>query len=206
MKSLPLSNEVKYSQDDKTEIANQLAICLATQRTYGKQAADLAPVVRAFLDDLKEFPANKIAEAIAKWRKTSPEFPTPADIIALLKPPVKFDRSVYVTLNKRIGELSRQELAYVRAYENNILQTITLPEERKEKVAPARPATPIVKDITPEETAALIAEFNRAVANKPPQTIEEMEKEFYASETNMPQPDKTSHDDKIAVDIVQPSL
>lgn len=200
------STEASYSQDDKAAIAAQLASCLATQRTYGKQAADITAVAKIFLEDLKEFSGYNVAQAIARWRKTSPEFPTPADIINLLNPKPQFDRAVYTALNKRRADLApySKELAYLEAYEKHILDKIQLTKKEESKpIIKARPANSDIPELTKQEVADLIAEFNQKVVNKPQQTIEEMEREFLASETELPQPQNNSQSAYKDFDIMQ---
>ena len=163
---------MKYSPTEKGDIIAQLGACLAVQRTYGKQAADIQVVAKIFIDDLKDFSANEVVEAISKWRKTSPEFPTPADIINLLNPKPTFDKSVYLSLIKRKGEVHRysKEYDYIKAYEKNEVEKYALPQATirnpsttdKPKVAPI--TTPA---LDPIEVEALLAEFNAPKEDKP---------------------------------------
>lgn len=110
-----------YNQEQKSLVAAQLGACLAVQRTYGKQASDIQVVAKIFLADLSDYPAEKVAGALEKWRKTSPEFPTPADIIAILDNKPKMSADVYRTMLKRFKDSGYNEFTeagrYVKAYE-----------------------------------------------------------------------------------------
>lgn len=175
---------MSYSPDEKANITAQLGACLAVQRTYGKQASDITTVSKIFFEDLKEFSGKDVAQAIAKWRKTSPEFPTPADIFAILDPTPKLDRATYISLNKRKSSLSdnSQEMRYIRAYERQELKKVEtdwdrLDWEEKNRIrlksagifdtTTNKPATPLQKEISPEEKAALLSEWNARNEQKP---------------------------------------
>ena len=76
------------------------------------------------MDVLKDYDAHKVVEAIRTWLKTSPEFPTPADILVIVDPLVKLDKSVYVNLCKRRDSgdyLLKKEKDYIRFYEGKVV-------------------------------------------------------------------------------------
>lgn len=172
---------MKYSPTEKGDIIAQLGACLAVQRTYGKQAADIQVVAKIFIDDLKDYSANEVVNAISKWRKSSPEFPTPADIIKLLDPAPKFDKSVYISLNKRRGDFTQYswEYDYLKAYEANEIKKFsdTQPPKmtwqernemnRKRAGLTDEPLRAPATVLSPEEVKQLIEEFNAPKKDKP---------------------------------------
>lgn len=112
---------MKFNEEEKSAIAIQLSACLAVQRTYGKQASDLGAVVKIFLSDLNEYASPQIAEALEIWRTKSPEFPTPADIIAILDDKPKMSVDIYRTMLKKYKDSGYNEYSeagiYVKNYE-----------------------------------------------------------------------------------------
>lgn len=102
----------------------QLTACAAVQRTYGKQADDIKAVAKIFLADLAGYSAQQISDAMQKWRKQAQEFPTPADIIALLDKKPKLDGNVYGELlnkQKRGEIIGFSESEYMRKYKQAVL-------------------------------------------------------------------------------------
>ena len=117
-------SEANYSPSDQGEIVVQLGACLAVQRTYGKQAADIKAVAKIFMEDLKKYPAGKVVQAIREWRLESPEFPTPSDISKLIRQmptdSAVVDKNRYTSLKVKLssgGWLNPQELGFMKTYE-----------------------------------------------------------------------------------------
>jgi hypothetical protein len=106
-------------------ISLELANSLIAQRTYGKQGGDIAVLADIFLTDLQGYEPDKVLQAIRQWRRTSPEFPTPADIEAILNPKPKFDSFLYQRLLKKSqtsGEfMMPSEWEYIKKYEKHKL-------------------------------------------------------------------------------------
>lgn len=111
----------KFSSQDKKEVNTALAIALACQRTYGKQGQDLELLCGIFLEVLKAYKADQITRAFDKWLRTSPEFPTPADIISILEAKPKMSDAVYRQMLKKYKDSGYNEYTeagrYVLAYE-----------------------------------------------------------------------------------------
>lgn len=119
-------SENKFTSLDVLALSAELGASLVSQRTYGKQGEDIKVLTKVFLEDLKAYEPVKVMQAIKQWRMISPEFPTPADINAILAPQPKFDKNVYYSLNERLkrgDKLSFGEMNYIRKYEQNITNT-----------------------------------------------------------------------------------
>lgn len=172
---------MSYSQEDKAELLDVLGACLVVQKTYGKQGADLQSTYAVFLKVLNKYPMQKIVEAVTKWLEVGTEFPTPADIIKLLDPTPKFDKSVYISLNKRRGDFTQYswEYDYLKAYEANEIKKFsdTQPPKmtwqernemnRKRAGLTDEPAKEPATVLSTEEVEALLAEFNAPKEDKP---------------------------------------
>jgi hypothetical protein len=114
-----------YGQEERANIVKQLGACLVVQRTYGKQGADMNSMAAVFMSDLQEYPADKVVQALAQWRKQSAEFPTPADIIGLLNPQPIWSAAVYAEISDRRkkGEiLSLREEEYIKGYKKQAMK------------------------------------------------------------------------------------
>lgn len=73
--------------------------CYAIQNTYGKLPKQLKHLMRAMIEDLKQFELGLIEKAFLEWRRSSPNIPTPADIIKLIEKEIRH--------KKRLEELSK---------------------------------------------------------------------------------------------------
>jgi hypothetical protein len=95
----------QHSNQDKARLAEALARICALQRQYGKTEAELKVLVEGFCWALSEYHMDSILQAIKQYIKTRPDIPAPADIEAILNPPLpKPDWAVYVALKKRSQE------------------------------------------------------------------------------------------------------
>ena len=112
---------LEYGIEDKIALNDALGACLVVQRTYGRQGEDMPATMRIFLQDLKQYTMPKIVDAVNKWRKSSPEFPTPADIIAILDSKPKMSVDMYRVHRKTYEANGFNEYTeagqYVKAYE-----------------------------------------------------------------------------------------
>jgi len=93
------------------------------QRTYGKQGGDLQIMVNIFCKTLSDLPPEGVMRALEKWLGSSQEFPTPADIRAIVKPEPKYDYAVYNRLVSKTKSdpmsLSSEDWKYIKKYEQN---------------------------------------------------------------------------------------
>jgi len=106
-------------------IIGELAACAIVQRTYGKQGEDLEVAAKIWSKDLQGWAGEDIAEAMEYWRMKSQEFPTPADIIAILERQPKMDGAVYREfLNRRKNGdvLTQSQKNYIENYERTTMK------------------------------------------------------------------------------------
>jgi hypothetical protein len=54
-------------------------------KTYGKEPESLDSIIDLFIETLAGFPWDEINCAMTEHAKVSPEFPTPAEIVAIIK-------------------------------------------------------------------------------------------------------------------------
>ena len=90
------------------------------QRTYGKQAGDLAAIAKVFMVALADYPPEDVIAALRSWLTQSAEFPTPYDIKCQLSPEQEPKRHIYqlIVATMRQGQyLDRWEWDYMRRYE-----------------------------------------------------------------------------------------
>lgn len=94
--------------------------CFALQKLYGKGVENTKVVIQLFHQILDNQPADKVIKAFEVWLERSQEFPTPADIIGLIKrngkPP--YDKARYIAIQKKYGdERTSAEWQYLQEYE-----------------------------------------------------------------------------------------
>lgn len=95
------------------------------QRTYGKQAENHGAAVDIFVKVMKAYEPARVIQAIKQWILTSPEYPTPADIIGILDPKPKLDRVVYMAISDRLkrgDKITGQEREYLKLYESDVMK------------------------------------------------------------------------------------
>lgn len=116
-----------FTQVDKDNLNKALGACAVVQRTYGKQVADLKQVVKIFIKVLDGFEPEQVVQAIKQWLMQSPEFPTPSDILKILKPQPIYDKNVYMNLKNKIKNfefISITEKEYIESYERYVVNSI----------------------------------------------------------------------------------
>lgn len=91
------------------------------QKLYGRDPGSLESVNEVFHLVLGQYPADKTIKAFTTWIERSQEFPTPADIIGLIKrngkPPLT--KEMYIQISKKDGEdRSPDDWQYMREYES----------------------------------------------------------------------------------------
>ena len=94
--------------------------CYTVQKLYGRDPGSIESVNEVFHSTLSRFPAEYVLKAFTIWIERSQEFPTPADIITLIKrkgkPPLS--REIYVGISKKDGEdRTAEDWQYMRDYE-----------------------------------------------------------------------------------------
>lgn len=103
---LPALSENRQAQN---KLDSLIAGCFALQRLYGKppeSATSMATITNMFHAMLGKYPAEQVTRAFELWMERGQQFPTPADIISLIKrkgkPPLK--ESDIIAIRKKDGE------------------------------------------------------------------------------------------------------
>lgn len=82
---LEIPKPTHFDTQSTKQLASALGACLLVQRTYGKQGNDIDKIAQVFARVLAGYSPEATIAAIKKWLQESPEFPTPSDIIKILK-------------------------------------------------------------------------------------------------------------------------
>lgn len=122
---LPKNTKRKHDENSKAQLSRTLAMVCAMQNQYGKTDAELELIVEGFCLVLSEYPMEQIIDAIQKHTKKSNSIPTPADIEAIINPPLpKTEWPVYIRLHKKMVDsgynyyLTPEEKQFMRNCEN----------------------------------------------------------------------------------------
>ena len=119
---------LKDDQEGKKALANLLAQCFDIFPLYGREPEAADNIRRAFQYALADYTRVQVTEAFYYHLRHSKEFPTPADIVAIIerggnKPP--FERSVYINLVQKSKnppiDMPREEWQYIADYEKYIV-------------------------------------------------------------------------------------
>jgi hypothetical protein len=101
-----------------------LAVALFEQfellNVWGKSPDSLETIARAFAEHLADYPLDKIMAAFKVHAGRNSTFPTPADILGLIRRKGKqpYDKAVYVNIAKKdYYDRTDEEHAYMRGYE-----------------------------------------------------------------------------------------
>ncbi len=141
-KALALSESVKHQE----KLDELIGVSLALQKLYGRDVANSGHVINLFQRILAKYPADRAIKAFELWLERSQEFPTPADIIGLIKrngrPPIK--ESDVIAVRKKYGaDRSSDDWQLLREwdkqqneewggdYEDNVKDTATEQENIK---------------------------------------------------------------------------
>lgn len=94
--------------------------CFTAQRIFGRDPGSLEAVNHIFHATLARYPASHCLRAFELWLERSQEFPTPADIIGIIRrkgrPPLS--REVYIAISKKDPELrDASDWQFIREYE-----------------------------------------------------------------------------------------
>lgn len=79
---------------------------LALQKLYGRDVQNAATVINLFQKSFAKYPAEKVIQAMEIWQERKPEFPTPSDIIGLIKRGGKepIPKEIYINISKKDPE------------------------------------------------------------------------------------------------------
>jgi hypothetical protein len=116
--SAPALHENKPAQ---AKLDGLIAGCFVIQKLYGRQPENIEIINRTFHSVLAHHPSDKVIRAFEAWLERSQEFPTPADIVGLIKrngrPPLK--ESDVIAIRKKDGEYrTPEEWAVLRQWES----------------------------------------------------------------------------------------
>lgn len=111
---------LRDSNESKNKLDEMLGACLALQKLYGRDVANAGQIINAFHQILSKYPAESVLRAVETWMERGQEFPTPADIIGLIKrngkPPLSKER--YIAIQKKDGaDRTKADWQYMRDYE-----------------------------------------------------------------------------------------
>jgi hypothetical protein len=104
----------------QAKLDGMIAGCFVIQKLYGRQPENIEIINRTFHSVLGKFPADKVVRAFEVWLERSQEFPTPADIIGLVKRNGKpsLSKELYIAISRKDGaERSPDDWRYLRDYE-----------------------------------------------------------------------------------------
>jgi hypothetical protein len=118
--SKPSQLALRGNNAAQSRLDELLAGCFMLQKLYGKQPENIGAVNQLFHSILANQPADKVIRAFELWIERSQEFPTPADIIGLIKrngrPPLS--KEMYISISKMDAEnRTGDDWAYLRDYE-----------------------------------------------------------------------------------------
>lgn len=112
---------LRENEKSKDKLDELLGACLALQKLYGRDVANSETIIRLFHKLLAEYPGDKVLLAFETWMERSQEFPTPADIIGLIRrngrPPIK-ESDVIAIRRKEVCDWTRAEGNLVDEWEN----------------------------------------------------------------------------------------
>lgn len=97
---------IKQSREGQRVLATELYRRFHAMKTYGKEPESLDSIIEVFASDLAEYPVENIMLAIKTHCQRSQEFPTPADIIGLIKRNGRaaITDAQYIAVSKMMGE------------------------------------------------------------------------------------------------------
>ena len=122
------------SKESKRKLDSLMMGCFASQKLYGRDPGNSEAITEMFHAMLAPYPASHCLRAFEIWLERSQEFPTPANIIGIIKrkgkPPLK--ESGIIAIRKKDGEFrTREEWAMLREWEAEQVEGWDLPDEQK---------------------------------------------------------------------------
>jgi hypothetical protein len=114
----PALRENRAAQD---RLDGLIAGCFVIQKLYGRQPENIEVINQTFHSVLGKYPSDAVMRSFELWLERSQEFPTPADIVGLIKrngkPPLS--QAMYVAIQKKSGEdRTPADWQYLREYES----------------------------------------------------------------------------------------
>lgn len=123
--SVALPGHVTISQDQAGQkaLAVELYQRFQASKTYGKDPEALDSIIAVFVRDLAEYPIEKVMQAVKTHSERSPEFPTVADIVGLIKRNGRREikESDIIAIRRKDGEdRTRQDWDMLRQWEEQL--------------------------------------------------------------------------------------
>lgn len=111
---------MRESTEAQAKLDNLLLACFSVQKMYGRQPENIEVINQVFHRILGKYRGNRVLMAFEAWMERSQEFPTPADIVSLLKrngrPPLS--KEIYISISKKEPEFrNSNDWQYLREYE-----------------------------------------------------------------------------------------
>lgn len=107
--------------EGKKAVSVELYERFQATKTYGKDQESLEDIIKVFMRDLGDYPTRSVMAAIKNHCRNSPEFPTVADIIGIIRRRGKMPylKEAYIS-KQRIDPEDRtpQDWAYIKGYES----------------------------------------------------------------------------------------
>jgi hypothetical protein len=119
---------LRENREAQTQLDALLLGCFTVQRIYGKEPDSLVAVNQVFHNVLGGLPGEQVVRAFQLWMQRSQEFPTPADIVGIVKrkgrPPLK--ECDIIAIRKKDGQdRTREEWAMLREWEDQQSETFS---------------------------------------------------------------------------------
>lgn len=174
------------SPQSKDRLDELLAGCFTLQKMYGRAPESIEAIVLLFHNLLGKYPAVKAIRAFEVWLEQSQEFPTPADIIGLIRRDGRqaVPKELYISISKKEYDC--------RTYEEKKLMERYEEEQKSEQWE--FEADEEKKQITLEENIRLRAQ-NRELKSEIDRLSRILHKERVENLREKPKPEIT---DKIA--------
>jgi hypothetical protein len=111
---------LRESRQATQEIDVLLFACASSQKLYGREPEAFEAATQVIQNVLGRFPADKSVRSLQTWLERSTEFPTPADLVNLIKrngkPPLR--ESDIIAIRKKDGEdRTREEWAMLQEWD-----------------------------------------------------------------------------------------
>lgn len=119
--------QLSESKESKSQLDRYLLGCFSVQKLYGRDIANAETVTELFHAMLGQYPAAQVLKAFELWLQRSQEFPTPADIIGIIKrkgkPPLS--KEMFIAISKKSGEdRTKDDWQYLRDYEAELTESV----------------------------------------------------------------------------------
>ena len=124
----------------KLVIAKEIHERFYAMKTYGKEPESLGSITRLMLNDLADYPPEKIMAAFKTHAQRCAEFPTTHDLISIIrrngKPPLR--ESEIIAIRKKAGEdRTAEDWAMLREWEREMNEGWDEPDAAKQAEAHA---------------------------------------------------------------------